>query len=398
VPREVYNRLSAVTVKGESRPGRYADGNGLYLVVSDTGARQWLWRGMVHGRRRDIGMGSARLVPLKDAREIARRWRLVAREGGDPAAERDKARQRSLTFEDAARRVYADQIEANARNEKHRRQWIGSLEAHAFPHIGKLPVHAIRQADALRVLAPIWTETPETARRVLQRMRTVLDWSIAAGHREAANPVEGVSKGLPRQKVKVKHHAALPWADLPALVQQLLKEEGIGALALRFAILTAARSGEVRGATWEEIDLERATWMIPASRMKAGVEHRVPLSAPAVALLRGVQGLSPTLVFPSPKSAASEPKPLSDMTLLAVLRRLKVEAVPHGFRSTFRDWAEEATHYPHEVKEAALAHTVKNKAEAAYRRSDLFEKRREMMDAWGAWATKATGQVVKVGA
>lgn len=395
MPKEVSNQLTAAAVKNAG-PGMHADGNGLYLSVSPTGARQWAWRGTVHGRRREIGMGSARLVPLKDAREIARSWRRIAREGGDPTAERDKARRKSLTFEEAARKVHAEQIEPNARNEKHRNQWIGSLEAHAFPHIGRLPLHAVRQADALRVLAPIWTKTPETARRVLQRMKTVMDWAIAAGHRETVNPVTGVEKGLPRQRDKVRHHAALPWAELPALMRRLAKEEGMGALALRFAILTAARSGEVRGATWQEIDLEAATWTIPADRMKAGTEHRVPLSAPAVALLRGVQGLSPTIVFPSPKSSPAEPKPLSDMTLLAVLRRLKVEAVPHGFRSTFRDWAEEATHYPHEVKEAALAHTVKNKTEAAYRRSDLFEKRREMMDAWAAWTAGAAAKVVRI--
>ena len=315
MPKEVINQLSAATVKNESRPGRYADGNGLYLIVSETGARQWLWRGIVHGRRRDVGIGPARLVLLKDAREIARRWRLLAREGGDPAAERDKARRKSLTFEEAVRKVHADQIEPNNRNGKHNWQWLRQMELHAFPTLGSLPVHAIRQADVLRALSPIWTETPETARRVLQRIRTVLDWCIAAGHREAANPVAGVEKGLPRQRDKVQHHAALPWQNVPALMQRLATEEGMGALALRFAILTAARSGEVRGATWQEIDLEAAAWRIPGGRMKSGSEHRVPLSPPAVALLQGLQGLSPTLLFPSPKSPPSEPKPLSDMTL-----------------------------------------------------------------------------------
>lgn len=400
MPKLVHNALSAVAVRSETRPGRHADGAGLYLVVSETGARQWLWRGVVHGRRRDIGMGSATLVPLKDAREIARRWQRIAREGGDPAAERDRERRKSLTFAEAARGFHAEHIEPNNRNAKHNAQWLRTLEAAAFPVIGSLPVHAVRQADVLRVLAPIWTETPETARRVMQRLRTVMDWSIAAGHRETANPVEGVTKGLPRQRDKVAHHAAAPWADVPAIMQRLAAEEGIGALALRFAILTAARSGEVRGATWAEIDLDAATWTIPADRMKAGVEHRVPLSPAAVALLRGVQGLSPTLAFPSPmspkKGAPAGPRPLSDMTLSAVLRRLKIDAVPHGFRSSFRDWAEEATHYPHEVKEAALAHAVKSKVEAAYRRSDLFEKRRDMMDAWAAFITSTPAKVTRL--
>ena len=181
MPREVHNQLTAVAVKNETKPGRHADGNGLYLVVSETGAKQWLWRGIVHGRRRDIGMGSAGLVPLRDARETARIWRRIAREGGDPSAERDRTRRQSLTFEEAARKVHAEQIEPNNRNGKHKWQWLRQLELHAFPAVGSLPVHAIRQADILRVLAPIWTEIPETSRRVLQRMRTVLDWAIAAG-------------------------------------------------------------------------------------------------------------------------------------------------------------------------------------------------------------------------
>lgn len=202
-------------------------------------------------------------------------------------------------------------------------------------------------------------------------------------------------KGLPRQRDRVERYDALPWGDVPALMRALATDKGMGSLAFRFAMLTAARSGEVRGAMWQEIDIEAATWTIPGNRMKAGAEHRVPLSTAAIGLLLSVRGLSPTLVFPSPKSSLASPKALSDMTLVAVLRRLKIEAVPHGFRSTFRDWAEEATHYPHEVKEAALAHTVKNKTEAAYRRSDLFEKRREMMEAWGAYANGAGGKVVR---
>lgn len=393
VPKEVHNRLTAVVAKGKSRPGRYADGNGLYLVVAETGARQWLWRGVVHGRRRDIGMGPVRLLPLKDARELARAWRRIAREGGDPAAERDKARRESMTFEEAARKVHADQVVPNSRNGKHVWQWLRQLELYAFPKIGKVPVHAVTQADVLRVLAPIWTEIPETARRTMQRIRTVLDWAIAAGHRETANPVPGVEKGLPKQKARVEHHPALPWKELPALMERIAKEEGIGAMALRFAILTAARSGEVRGARWVEFDLDAAVWTVPAARMKAGVEHRVPLSPAAAALLRSVEGMSPELVFPSPSSTA---EPLSDMTLLAVLRRLEVDAVPHGLRSTFRDWAEEATHFSCEVKEAALAHVVKNKTEAAYRRGDHFEKRRELMDAWAAYATGESAKVVRI--
>jgi integrase len=343
-------------------------------------------------------MGSARLVPLRDARDTARVWRRIAREGGDPAAERDNARRQSMTFEEAARKVYAEHVEPNSRNGKHKWQWLRQLELHAFPSIGSVPVHAIRQNDVLRVLSPIWIEIPETARRVMQRMRTVFDWALASGLRGAANPVEGVVKGLPRQRDRVQHQRAVPWCELPDLMKRLAEEKGMGALALRFAILTAARSGEVRGALWAEIDLEAAVWIIPADRMKAAVEHRVPLSRSAFELLYSVKGLSPNLVFPAPSSSSGRPRQLSDMTLTAALRRLKVNAVPHGFRSTFRDWAEEATHYPHEVKEAALAHVVRNKTEAAYRRSDLFEKRREMMDLWAHYVTGGTAKVVRIGA
>ena len=214
----------------------------------------------------------------------------------------------------------------------------------------------------------------------------MLDWATTAGHREGVNPVEGVEKGLPKQREKARHFAALPWQELPELWPRLSAVDGMGAAALRFAILTAARSGEVRGVTWKEIDLDAAVWTIPAERMKAGREHRVPLSGPALAILRQMQPLASKpedLVFPS----ARKGRPLSDMTLAAVLKRLKVAATVHGFRSTFRDWAEEATAFPHEVKEAALAHTIRDKTEAAYRRTDLFEKRRKMLDDWAVFVT-----------
>lgn len=232
------------------------------------------------------------------------------------------------------------------------------------------------------MLSPIWLEKAETARRVRQRLRTVMDWARASGHFEGVNPVEGVEKALPKQREKQKHFAAMPYADLPAAMKIFAEVEGMGAAALRFAILTAARSGEVRGARWDEIDREAAIWTIPAERMKAGREHRVPLSAPALALLDALRRFSgEALVFPSTKPG----RPLSDMTLAAVLKRREMPFTVHGFRSTFRDWAEERTATPHEVKEAALAHAVKSKVEAAYRRSDLFEKRRELMAVWAGF-------------
>jgi integrase len=363
-------------------PGRYADGGGLYLVVDPSGARRWLLRIVAQGKRRDIGLGGVQTVTLADARERAQRLRAIARDGGNPLAERDRDKRASLTFADAARRVHAEQIVPNAKNGKHVAQWLKTLETYAFPVAGAKPVDAVDQADILRILSPIWTETPETARRVRQRLRTVLDWARTAGMRHGINPVEGVEMGLARQKDRTKHFTALPWRELPGVMAKIAATKGMGALALRFAILTAARSGEVRGARWAEIDVEARTWTIPAERMKAGTEHRIPLTDPALDVLRLAKGLATRAedhVFPAQKAAT----PLSDMTLSAVLKRHEIAVTVHGFRSTFRDWTEEATAYPFEVKEAALAHAVKNKTERAYRRTDLFEKRREMMQEWG---------------
>jgi integrase len=379
-------RLTAVAVRNLG-PGRHADGGGLYLEVDPSGARRWFLRTMVHGRRRDVGLGPTSLVGLAEAREAAARLRKVARSGGDPVVERDKDKKCSPTFEEAARHVYQHHVLPNSRNPKAMAQWLNRLELHAFPVIGKRPVHTIEQSDVLRVLSPIWLDKPETARRVRQRIKVVLDWARAAGHRAGINPVEGVEAGLPRQRDRVEHLAALPWRELPALWKKLETAEGMGALALCFAILTAPRSGEVRGATWSEINIDAGVWMIP--RMKGGRVHRVPLSAAALAVLakaKAVTSHSDSLVLPSRHPG----KPLSDMTLSAVLKRLGVHVTVHGFRSTFRDWAEEVTAFSHEVKEAALAHVVKNRVEAAYRRTDLFAKRRDMMDAWANYATGGT--------
>lgn len=394
--RHPEKRLSAPSVKA-AKLGLHADGGGLYLVVDPSGARRWMLRTTVFGRRRDIGLGSTSLVTLAEAREQARRLRKVARDGGDPIAERDRHKNISFTFAEAAAKVHADQIEPNARNAKHCAQWINTLRTYAFPTMGKVPVHAAEQGDVLRVLAPIWTEKPETARRVRQRIRTVFDWSIASGQREKGNPVEGIEKGLAKQRDRAKHFAALSWRELPALMRRIEGIGGMGAMALRFAILTAARSGEVRGATWDEIDFDAAEWRIPASRMKAGRAHRVPLSKAALGVVREARARADRkdeLVFHSAKPG----RPLSDMTLAAVLKRLDVPVTVHGFRSTFRDWAEETTNFTHEVKEAALAHTVANRVEAAYRRTDLFEKRRDMMDAWASHAAGASAKVVRIGA
>ena len=387
MPKEVHNALTPTRIKQERKPGRYADGNGLYLQVSDTGARWWIWRGSVHSKRIERGMGSARLIPLAEARETARQWRRISKDGGDPAIERDKDKLQAMTFEDAARQVWGEQIQPHAKNPKDSTQWLTTLSNYAFPHIGSRPIGAITSGDVLRVLAPIWTEKQETARRVRQRVRTVFDWARTAGHFDGVNPVEGVEKGLPKQRDLVKHHRAMPYQQLPEFMRRLDDVDGIGVLALRFAILTACRGGEVRKAEWSEVDGDARLWAIPSLRMKSEREHRVPLSDEAWAVLDQVRGLSTGLVFPGSRQG----RPLSDVTLTAVLKRLDAQTTVHGMRSTFRDWTEDMTSFSREVKEAALAHTIRDKVEAAYRRGDLFEKRRVLMDQWGRWCGSAQG-------
>ena len=373
------NKLNAKTVN-TAPAGRHGDGGGLYLEVDQSGARRWVLRVVVQGRRRDMGLGSASLIPLKDAREAARKWRRMAREGGDPVEAQRRERAGSITFAEAARRVHAESIVKRMRNTKAAAQWLATLEAHAFPRIGSRPVGLIVQSEVLEVLQPIWLRVPETARRVRQRMSVVFDWARVAGHRETANPCGGIAAGLGKQPERAGHHAALPWAEMPACMKRIEGVDGMGALALRFTILAAARSGEVRGATWSEMDLDGRVWTVPANRMKAGKEHRVPLSEDAVALLKSMP-MGDGLVFPSARAG----RPLSDMTLSAVLRRLDVPATVHGFRSTFRDWAAEATDHPREVAEAALAHTVGDAVERAYRRTDFFDRRRVLMEDWATF-------------
>ena len=390
--------LNVRRVRDTLAPGRYGDGGGLYLPIAPGGSKQWILRLTAHGRRRDIGLGGVDTsqggvgtVKLEKARQKAREMRRIARAGGDPLTERNRA-EGIPTFEEAARSVWREQIEPTARNAKHRQQWINTLQAYAFPRIGNRRVDVIQSGDILRVLLPIWLDKPETARRVRQRLRTVFDWSIANQHREASNPLAGIEKALPKQSDKARHHAALPYAELPGLMKQLASAEGVAALAVRFAILTAARSGEVRGARWSEIDLDAAVWTVPAERMKAKEEYRVPLSPAALAILAQVRGLDDSLVFPGRRRGSA----LSNMT--AVLKRLNVPATLHGFRSTFRDWAAERTNVPREIAEMCLAHTVGNTVERAYARSDLFEKRRALMDTWARFATSQPGEVVALSA
>lgn len=383
--------LTALKVRSLKDPGRYADGNGLYLVVDPSGAKRWLLRTVVQGRRRDIGLGGLSVVSLADAREQAATFRKIARAGGDALAERRKARTTAPTFSRAAELVFADQ-KASWRNEKHAQQWMNTLRQYVFPVIGQRRVDQIDTPDLLKVLSPIWLAKPETARRIRQRIGVVLDWAKAAGHRAGENPISGVTKGLPKQTDRNQHFAAMPYADVPAFMKRLRSAEnrGIGSLAFEFLILTACRTGEVLGATWSEFDLEQAVWVIPADRMKAKREHRVSLPPRCVEILRRVQQLTTDNEFVF--GSRTGDGPLSNMVFAQTLKRMEVPFTAHGFRSSFRDWAAECTNVPREVAEMALAHTIGNKVEAAYRRGDLFEKRRELMHDWAAHVGRGSGR------
>jgi integrase len=378
-----HHALTALKVNRLKEPGKYADGNGLYLVVDPSGAKRWLLRTVVHGRRRDMGLGGVRLVSLAEARDKARQYRKIAREGGDPIAQRKQERKRFITFQEAAERVFEENM-PSWKNPKHAAQWINTLRDYAFPLIGSSSIDQIDSAAILRVLSPIWLEKPETAKRVKQRLNMVFEWAIASGHRDTLNPVAGVAKALPRQAARPAHHKALRYQDMPAFMSKLKNETNavFAQSALALLICTATRTNEVIQAEWHEFDLAAALWTIPAKRMKAGREHRVPLSTHAVTILEGVsQVRSSDWVFPGQRSG----KPLSNMAMLTLLKRMKVDSTVHGFRSSFRDWAAEQTAHAHDVCEMALAHAIPNKAEAAYRRGDLLEKRRQLMEDWSAY-------------
>ena len=375
--------LTAARVRTEKRPGRYHDGQGLYLQVDPSGARRWLHRVVIRGKRTDLGLGGWPLVSLNAAREKAMENRRIARVGGDPRTEnRDVP-----TFAEAA----AEVIKLNRptwKNAKHAAQWSSTLRTYVFPHFGSRLVTEVSGSDVMKALTLIWTAKPETARRVRQRVSSVMKWAIANNYRldnPAGDAIEAVLPKTPRFKA---HMAALPYADIPAALDAIRASTARPAsrLALDFAVLTAARSGEVRAARWEEVSLDSRVWTVPAARMKAGREHRVPLSRRALEVLEEARSLDdgPGLIFPGRSG-----RPLSDMTFTALLRRLNIPCVPHGFRSSFRDWAAEQTDAPHAVMEAALAHVVGNSTEAAYFRSDLFERRRTLMDQWAEYLAES---------
>ncbi len=392
-------RLSARAVATKNKPGMYADGGGLYLKVAATGARSWVFRYMTDGRAHNMGLGPLHTVTLAEARDKARQQRRLRLDGQDPLAARRGARDqarlnaaKTMTFRQCAE-AYIASHSAGWKNPKHAAQWPATLGAYVYPVFGDLPVADIDTALVMRAIQPVWNEKPETASRLRGRIESVLGWATTSGYRAGDNPARWrghLSNLLPaptkakaavrRERGRKEHHAALPYVEMGAFMADLRQQEGLAARAMEFLILTAARTGEVIGATWQEIDLEGRLWTVPGERMKAGKEHRVPLSDAALAILRALpKGEPGDRVFP-----------LSNMALLMLLRRMKRDDLTaHGFRSTFRDWAAERTNFPAEVAEMALAHVVGDKVEAAYRRGDLFAKRRQLAEAWAKFCAAA---------
>jgi len=378
-----------------TKPGLYGDGNGLYLQITIAGVKSWMFRYMLAGKARGMGLGPVHTIGLAEARAKALDCRRLLLDGIDPLdaktakrAEQKIADAKNVTFEECAK-AYIDAHRTGWKNAKHADQWTNTLTTYAYPVFKSLPVATVDTTLVMKVLEPIWTTKTETATRVRGRIESILDWATVRGYRAGENPAR--LKGhldtlLPRRSrvQTVKHHPALPYAELPKFMKALHAEDGIAALALKLLILTATRTNEVIGATWPEFKLDEGIWVIPAERMKMRKEHRVPLSTAAVELVKAQEKVKQgDYVFPGGRNK----KPLSNMAMLQLLERMKRDDITvHGFRSTFRDWAGETTHYPREVCEAALAHGIKDKAEAAYARGDLFEKRRALMQDWAAYA------------
>ncbi len=388
---KVAKELSAIEVKRIIQQGFHAVGgvSGLMLQVAKGGSRSWILRARIGEKRRDIGLGGYPEVSLALARERALEKKTLISKGIDPIEDKraDRARliasqRNTITFDDAADTVHETKSK-EFKNEKYKAQWISAIRMYASPFIGKKPVSEIDLQDIKEVLSPIWETKTETAKKLRGNIEAILAWATVHEYRTGTNPArwQGYLDQIyakPSKIAKVQHYKALPIDDMPAFMKRLQVEAGISARALEFTILTAARSGEVRGAIWNEIDINAKVWTIPAERMKAGKEHRSALSDDAIQLLKNMPRIEGNnYVFPSPRGGM-----LSDMSLSAVLKRMNIDVVPHGFRSTFRDWASERTNYPRDVAEMALAHTIKNKTEAAYRREDLLPKRALMMQDW----------------
>jgi integrase len=390
MPKKIAEK-SAIEIRRLTEPGMHAVGGvaGLHLLVSSTGARSWILRAMVGSKRRDIGLGGFPDISLAKAKERATQAKDKIQNGIDPVEERKATRDalrastaKAVTFAEAAKRCHTAHA-SGFRNVKHRADWISSLERYAFPVIGDIQVSTIDEAHVMQVLSPIWLTQTETATRVRQRIEAVLDWAKVSKLRSGDNPARwkgnlSVLLPAPSKVAKTSHFRALPWREVPGFMVELRRREGMAAKALEFAILTAARSGEVRLAEWSEVDLKARLWVVPASRMKAKKIHTVPLSGAAVELLKGLPRTSESkYIFSGTKG-----QPLSDMSISAVTKRMGADCVPHGFRSSFKDWARECTAYADEVSELALAHVNSDATRAAYARSELIDKRRLLMADW----------------
>ncbi|KAA9007787.1 tyrosine-type recombinase/integrase [Histidinibacterium aquaticum] len=399
-------KLTARKVETAKKPGEYGDGDGLYLVVGEGGSKSWILRTMVHRKRRKFGLGSVSHIGLAEARDLAREYRRIAREGGNPD---DLRRKETLTFWEAAQRVH-ESLKPTWRNEKHTETWLATVEKYAKPMLGDRVLDTISTSDVLAVLSPIWTQKHETAKRLRQRLSTIFDWAKGAGHYPYENPVNGLKKALPSYKPRKKNLAALPWQELPDFMAELRKRKAVSARTLEFIILTATRSWETRGAEWGEFSEENLfgrnrksttvpLWTVPPERMKRGVEHRVPMSTAALAVREEMRGLDPVFVFPSPsRDKNGDTRPQSGEVFKRLYERIGVSGITtHGFRSTFKDWASEYAHAQWEVSEAALSHAVGDETERAYGRSDFLLRRYHLMEAWADYALgRESRDVVKL--
>ncbi len=383
-------------VKKLSSPGRYADGNCLYLTISESGSKSWLLRIVVRGRRRDMGLGSVDLISLEEARDLARQYRLIARSGGDPQLDRQALRGELISFREAAVQEHELNVPSWG-NDKHASQWLSSLEIHVFPIIGSMPVSQIKSAVILKVLAPIWIEKADTAKKIRRRLRMLVKWAQAQGYFTGNETVELVEQALPKVNASGAHFRSVSYDDLPQIIDRFQDSSVSLAtrLALEFLILTASRTTEVLEAHWSEIDLDKKLWVISADRMKASPDHEVPLTERTIEILQAAAKLKLDngLMFPSSLNGVA----MSNNTLrVALQKRSGVDATVHGMRSAFKDWAAETTTYPNEVSEMALAHSIGSKVEAAYRRGNLLTKRRQIMADWDAYLAGKGRKVIQL--
>lgn len=384
-------RRVASLIKNIEERGMHGDGQGLWLQTTPPEAASWLLRTRINGKPRSIGLGSAHLIPLADAREEARRLRRIARSGGDPLAERQKE---TVTFEIAAQRTYQSKVPGWKGGEAstHAKQWLSSMEMYVFPKIGRRDVSSLSSSDVLAVLSPIWHEKAETARRVRQRIGTVFLWAKAAGYYSGENPINVVDATvLGKQTDKVKHHGAMAWHEVPAFVSKLNDRSALSARLLTMAILTGLRSKEARGARWEEFDTQERIWTVPGERMKGGETHRIPLSMAAIGVLAEVRELGKLFVFPSPRLGKDgAERPMSENSMLALMRRMKIDdATGHGFRTSLRTWLQDVVRADFEVAEICIAHKSGDATSQAYARSDRLDERRPIMEAWGDFVMNA---------